>query len=143
MNFVAKEFDELTTKELYEILKARAKVFIVEQGIQCQDMDDVDYRSLHCYYEEDGIVTAYLRAYYGADNKEVRIGRVLTVEHGQGLGKRLMECSMKTIQEKFGCEKLCLDAQTHAIGFYEKLGFRVTSDEFLEEGIPHVEMEKK
>jgi ElaA protein len=48
MNFVAKEFDELTTKELYEILKARAKVFIVEQGIQCQDMDDVDYRSLKC-----------------------------------------------------------------------------------------------
>ena len=49
----------------------------------------------------------------------------------------------KKIQEKFGCEKLCLDAQTHAIGFYKKLGFRVTSDEFLEEGIPHVEMEKK
>jgi len=143
MNFVAKEFNELTTKELYEILKARAKVFIVEQGIQCQDMDDVDYGSLHCYYEEDGIVTAYLRAYQGADNTEVQIGRVLTIEHGKGFGKQLMECSIRKIEEKFRCKKICLDAQTHAIGFYEKLGFQVSSDEFLEEGIPHVKMEKK
>lgn len=140
MNLIAKEFSKLTTKELYEIFKARAKVFIVEQGIRCVDMDDVDYQSLHCYYEENGIVTAYLRAYYDGDDA-VRIGRVLTIEHGKGVGTQLMKDSIQKIKEKMNCRRIHLDAQKHAIGFYERLGFAVVSDEFLEEGIPHVVME--
>ena len=148
MELIVKEFNELTTVELYEILKARAEIFIMEQDINYQDMDDIDYRSLHCFYMEENKVVAYLRAFYtdhavveAIPSRFVRIGRVLTLTHGVGLGKKLMEESLPIIKEKMPCDKLCLDAQTHAIAFYEKFGFKVTSGEFWEEGILHVKME--
>jgi ElaA protein len=144
MNLHAKWFEELQTRELYEILKARSKVFMVEQKICYLDMDDVDYESFHCFYMRNGKVAAYLRAYYDENDKNaVHIGRVLTLHHGNGMGRSLMEQSMKEIKEKMKCQKILLDAQTHAIGFYEKLGFIVTSDEFLEAGVPHVKMKKE
>ena len=77
MEFFAKTFDELTTKELYEILKSRSQIFTIEQNIHCQDMDDIDYNSLHCYIMDDNKVVAYLRAFSQDDNKYiVRVGRV-------------------------------------------------------------------
>ena len=142
MLFVSKKFDELTTTELYEILKARSKIFIMEQHINYLDMDDVDYKSLHCFFKEDGKVTAYLRAYYGDDSGSVvKIGRVLTLKHGCGTGRALMEQSITAIKNVMNCRKICMDAQKYAAGFYEKLGFKVTSGDFLEEGIVHVAME--
>lgn len=102
MNFTAKYFEELTTKELYEILKARAAIFVAEQGISCIDMDGVDYESLHCFFFENGRVTAYLRAFYqDEENKStVIIGRVLTLHHGNGTGRELMEKSLAAIRLK-------------------------------------------
>lgn len=142
MDLIVKEFNELTTVEVYEILRARSAVFILEQKMNCQDMDRTDYSSLHFFYQEDSEVTAYLRAYYKDDSKDtVQIGRVLTLKHGSGLGRRLLEESIPAIKDKFHCKKICLDSQIHAVGFYEKLGFKVTSDEFLEEGVIHVAME--
>lgn len=142
MKYTAKYFDELTTAELYEILKARTEIFVVEQKIVYQDMDDVDYKSLHCFLWEDNKVAAYLRAYCKNDNTErIRVGRVLTLHHGMGLGRRLLEESIPIIKDKLKCKIICIDAQTHAIGFYEKFGFKVTSEEFWEEGILHVAME--
>ena len=140
MNFIAKVFDELTTAELYELLKARAKIFVQEQGIRYVDMDDVDYKSLHCFFEDDGKVAACLRAYYLDDNK-VKIGRVLTRVHGAGLGKRLMDESLAAIKERMPCKKIHVSAQKHAAGFYAKAGFKVTSGDYLEEGVVHVAME--
>ena len=76
------------------------------------------------------------------DNKYiVRVGRVLTLVHGNGLGKELMQKSIVAIKEKLKCKKICIDAQKHAVGFYKKFGFRVSSDDFLEEGIVHQKME--
>lgn len=142
MDFAAKTFEELNTEELYEILKARAEIFIMEQQINYQDMDDVDYRSLHCFFREDKKVTAYLRAYYKNGAKDtVQIGRVLTQKHGEGLGRRLMEESMGVIKDKMPCARICMDAQKYAVGFYEKFGFRTVSGEFMEEGIIHIAME--
>ena len=142
MKFISKNFDELTTTELYEILKARAAIFAVEQQIIYQDMDDVDYKSLHCFLWEDNKVAAYLRAYCKDDNTErIQVGRVLTLQHGMGLGKRLLEESIPVIRDGLKCKAICIDAQVHAIGFYEKFGFKVTSGEFLEEGILHAAME--
>ena len=98
MEFFAKTFDELTTKELYEILKSRSQIFTIEQNIHCQDMDDIDYNSLHCYIMDDNKVVAYLRAFSQDDNKYiVRVGRVLTLVHGNGLGKELMQKSIVAI----------------------------------------------
>lgn len=140
--FVAKTFNELTTKEIYEILKARAAVFVVEQNIVYQDMDDKDYDSLHVYCEEDGKVTAYLRA-FETEPGVVRMGRVLTLQHGQGLGGKLLEYGLDEIRQRYSPKTIVIDSQCHAIGFYEKVGFEVCSDEFLEEGVMHVKMELK
>ena len=142
MNLIAKYFDELTTTELYEILKARSEIFIMEQNILYQDMDDVDYESLHCFFVEGNKVVAYLRAFYNEDNV-VKLGRVLTLKHGNGIGKDLLEQSLIAIKEKMKCKKICMDAQKYAVGFYEKFGFKVTSEDFLEEGVVHNTMELK
>ena len=137
--YKAKPFSELTAAETYEILKSRSRVFQFEQNIRYLDEDDVDYDSLHCFFEENGQVTAYLRAYIEDDN--IKIGRVLTVAHGKGQGKRLMELGVISAREYFGERTVVIDAQKHAEGFYKKLGFVTTSGEFLEEGIVHVRME--
>lgn len=139
MNFISKKFSELSNREVYEILKARMKVFLLEQNIVCLDTDDVDYDCLHCYLEENGEIIAYLRAFYN-DKNTVTVGRVLSITHGVGYGKTLMEKSLDAIKEKMPCRAVRMHSQTHAIGFYEKFGFTVSSDEFLEEGVPHIEM---
>ena len=139
--FKAKLFSELTAAEIYEILKARSKIFQIEQNIKYLDEDDVDYNSLHCFFEEDGQVTAYLRAYIDGEN--IKFGRVLTITHGKGLGKRLTELSIEAARKRFGSRTVIMDAQKHAEGFYKKLGFVTTSGEFLEEGIVHIKMELK
>ena len=142
MQFKVKRFGELTTAELYEILKSRSEIFLLEQNIVCQDMDDVDYDSLHCFLQENGRITAYLRAYYKEDDASViKLGRVLSLEHGVGLGTRLMQESIDYIRANLPCEKLSINAQCHAVGFYKRFGFMVVSDEFLEEGVPHVAMD--
>ncbi len=140
MELTAKTFSELTPRELYEILKSRAEIFIIEQNINYNDMDDVDYESLHCFFTENGAVTAYLRA-YRIDDDTVKVGRVLTLRHGHGLGRELLEKSIPAIAKRMTCKKIHIDAQKHAVRFYEKFGFVVTSGEFLEEGIVHVSME--
>jgi len=142
MQLIVKEFNELTTKELYEILKSRAEIFIIEQNINYQDLDDIDYKSLHCFYQEDEKVIAYLRAFYKDDNKDiVKIGRVLTLNHGIGLGKKILSESLPEIKKILSPKKITMSAQKYAIGFYEKFGFKVVSDEFIEEEILHVIME--
>ena len=83
-------FKELNTTELYELLKARSEIFVVEQNCVYQDLDDRDYESLHVFYEEDGKVIAYLRA-FRKEEETVQIGRVLTVKHGTGLGGKLLK----------------------------------------------------
>lgn len=141
MNFKAKNFNELSLTELYEILKVRSRVFIVELGMKCQDIDGADADSRHFFIEEKGEVVAYLRAFYEDNKTSVRIGRVLSATHGKGLGKEIMLKATQDIKKNMPCKKICLDSQKHAIGFYEKLGFKTVSGEFLEEGVLHVKME--
>ena len=140
MNFYAKKFDELSTRELYEILRSRAEIFVAEQNIRYIDMDGIDYNCLHCYTEDGGRVIAYLRAFYDNDGS-VKIGRVLTISHGRGVGRVLMESALSAIKEKMPTHLIYVNAQEHAVGFYKKLGFTVVSDVFYEEGIPHYRME--
>jgi len=142
MEFYAKTFDELSGSEIYEILKSRAEIFIMEQKIFYLDMDDIDYDALHCFIKDGNRVIACLRAYYCDDQKtKVKIGRVLTTSHGNGIGKMLMEKSISAIKQHYGCDRIYINSQKHAIGFYEKSGFKVTSEKFMEAGIPHKSME--
>lgn len=147
MECVSKFFDELTTTELYEILKARAEIFVVEQNCIYQDMDDRDYASLHVYCVDNvnsinkNRVTAYLRIFPKPDEPGVvQMGRVLTLKHGEGLGAILLSEGIKLCKEKLGATSIYLEAQCYATGYYEREGFRICSEEFLEDGIPHVAM---
>ena len=122
-------------------MKARAEIFVVEQNFIYQDLDGTDYRSLHVYYEEDGTVLAYLRA-FEKENMEntVQMGRVLSIEHGIGLGGKILQEGLKVIREKMNPMCIYIEAQCYAVGYYEKVGFKVCSEEFLEDGIPHMQM---
>ena len=142
MEFYWKRFEELSGAEVYEILKARSAVFMMEQEIRYLDMDDVDYRSFHGFLTDEGEVVAYLRAFADAQPQVYHIGRVLTIRRGVGLGRELMEKSMETLCRENGCRKIVLHSQVGAAGLYEKLGFCVVGDEFIEAGIPHVAMER-
>lgn len=139
MQVKSKFFSELTTTELYEILKAREEIFVVEQNCVYQDLDNKDYDSLHVFYEEDGIVTAYMRAFF-KDDTTVQMGRVLSLRHGAGLGGRLLREGLIQIKDKMNPKQIYIEAQCYATGYYEREGFSVCSDEFLEDGIPHVQM---
>lgn len=141
MKLITKYFHELTTTELYEILKARAEIFVVEQNCIYQDLDDIDYQSLHIFYEDNGKVIAYLRAFEkDSEIGIVQMGRVLTLTHGTGLGGKLLKEGLSQIKEKMNPSSVYIEAQCYATGFYEREGFVISSDEFLEDGIPHVEM---
>lgn len=138
MEFRAKLFDELSAREIYEIVRARQEVFLMEQRIVCRDFDGVDYDALHCFLWEGDRVVAYMRAFMCDGG--IRLGRFLTVRHGEGLGRRLMELSLPVVKERFNSESISFHAQRHARGFYEKLGFRAVGEVFLEEGIEHINM---
>lgn len=143
MEFHCKHFEELSGAEVYEMLKARSAVFMMEQEIRYLDMDDVDYRSFHCFLVEQGAIVAYLRAFVDSEQPQVfHIGRVLTTRRGIGLGRELMERSMEILRRENGCRKIVLHSQNGAVGFYEKLGFHPVGDEFTEAGIPHLAMER-
>ncbi len=142
MDFFAKTFSELTAAEVYEIIKARQLIFLLEQNITCLDLDGVDYHSLHCFITDGKQVQAYLRAFPSHESEDtVTIGRVLTLHHGKGLGKELIKQSIPRIKDTFGCSKINLHSQKKAAGFYEKMGFKSVSGEFMEAGIVHVMME--
>ena len=134
-----KYFDELSTRELYEILRARAEVFAVEQNCVYQDLDGKDYKSLHVFFDRGESVTAYLRAFF-KDGETVQMGRVLTTKRGIGLGAKLLKYAIEEIERRFNPKQIYIESQTHAVGFYEREGFKVCSDEFMDAGIPHVEM---
>ena len=138
-------FDALTTRELYEILRARADVFIGEEKILYPDADGIDYDSVHVFSADpDGRVTSYLRMFPKADEPGVvQMGRVLTREHGKGLGQKLLMAAMQGAAEYMGASEIYLESQKHAEGFYLKEGFKTTSEEFIEAGIPHVQMRRK
>lgn len=139
MEIISKFFDELTIIELYEILKVRSKIFVVEQKCVYQDLDDIDYRSLHLFYKSDKNIIAYLRI-YKKEEGIIQIGRVLTADHGKGFGGKILKEAVSIIKEQMKPNKIYLEAQCYAIRFYEREGFKVCSEEFIEDGIPHVKM---
>lgn len=141
MKCLIKRFDELTINELYDILQLRSAVFVVEQNCVYQDIDGTDRSSVHVIgYDEDGL-GAYLRVFENADGN-AQIGRVIAVKRGCGYGKEILKKGIHAAEEYFSGNKIVLEAQVYAIGFYEKEGFEVVSEPFDEDGIMHVRMEK-
>lgn len=142
MNLTVKPFDELTLVEYHELLKLRCTVFVVEQQSPYQEVDDADKDALHIWLADDeGAIAAYARVLPPAVTHPTHsIGRVIAVKRGTGLGKRIMEEAIRVAQEEMDAKVITIEAQVQARGFYEKLGFKQTSDEFDDGGIPHIEM---
>ena len=142
MNLYIKHFSELTTMELYRILRARAEIFVVEQDCVYQDLDNKDLNAWHVWYEDEDGVAAYCRVLDKGVSyeNEGSIGRVITVKRGTGLGYKVMMEGIRVAEEKFGQTSLRISAQQYAQGFYEKCGFVRVSEPYLEDDIPHVQM---
>lgn len=144
MDWEIKRFNELTTEELYEILKSRYEVFTVGQRCLYQDCDDIDKDSYHMFLREGKRVVAYLRIVKpGVAYEEASIGRVMVVEYyrGKGTARDMMNCAMDFILNEMNETRIKLSAQEYLVSFYQSLGFEVVSDSYLEVEIPHVKME--
>ena len=141
MELSAKRFDELTNSELYDILKLRVNTFVVEQNCPYPELDDKDQDALHVFLRDEEGIQAYLRIMgRGVSSEYVSIGRVVAVKRRCGFGSRVLEEGIRLAKERFRAEKINLEAQTYARTLYEKHGFRQISEEFLEDGIPHIKM---
>ena len=139
MELIVKKFEDLTVDELYDILRVRSEVFVVEQECIYLDIDGTDKRSVHVFLKEDGRILACLRI-FSINEDTVQIGRVLTSVRGRGFGRMILKEGIQAAKEHFHPEHIYLEAQTYAADFYGKEGFRVISEPFLEDGIPHVKM---
>lgn len=136
-----KSFSQLTIDELYELLRVRSEVFVVEQNCVYQDLDGDDQPSIHLWLTVEGKVVALARVCpAGTHMKEVSIGRVITTERGKGFGRQIMLHAIDAAIEHFNAERIDIEAQEYAKGFYESVGFKQSSDPFMLDGIPHVRM---
>lgn len=156
-----KRFSELTGDELYEILRDRSQVFVVEQGCAYQDLDGKDERSIHIFIKEDkkiekednkikkednqikeyNRILAYLRVIIPEEARDtVSIGRVLTIKEarGHGLARKLMQKGIEVAKSL--APTIEIEAQAYLKEFYESLGFKACSDVFQYEGRPHISM---
>ena len=136
-----KSFHELTTDELYELLRVRSEVFVVEQNCVYQDLDGDDQQSIHLWLNVEDKVVALARVCpAGTHMTEISIGRVITTERGKGYGKQIMLLAIDAAVERFGATLIDIEAQEYAKGFYESVGFKQSSDTFMLDGIPHIRM---
>ena len=140
---IIKTFSELSTQELYKILRLRSEVFVVEQDCVYQDMDNKDLKAIHLLYKQEEEIIGYTRIFKSGDYYEnPSIGRVVVVNNKRGneLGKKIMLESINFIKENFVGKKIELSAQKYLDKFYKDLGFDVEGEEYLEDGIPHQRM---
>lgn len=138
-----KPFSKLSTEELYQILKIRQQVFIVEQTCYYLDADGYDQQAVHIWAEKEGEILAYSRVFEpGIKYKEASIGRVLTNPNYRknNLGKILIRFSINTIESRFRTQSIRISAQDYLLRFYSEFGFQDTGKKYLEDDIPHTEM---
>lgn len=159
LEFSIKTFDELTSVDIYHILKARAQVFVVEQKCAYQDMDEVDFDCLHVVAHDNEALVGYCRIIPPEFNQMrsnllvmdgsistssmSAIGRVLVLApfRGQGVARQIMVQAIKHCHKKFGKKKpIIIAAQSYLTRFYESLGFVPEGDVYLIDDIEHVKM---
>lgn len=144
MKLFIKHFNELSKEELYEIYKLRVSIFVVEQNCPYQEIDDADKFAYHIYLKDDEGIKAYARVLpQGVVFDSAGIGRVIAVTRHIGLGTKIVKAAIDFAKDKLNADLITIEAQVYACSLYEKLGFIKTSEEFLEDGIPHVQMKLK
>ena len=140
---ITKIFSELTTEELYQILRLRSEVFVVEQDCIYQDLDNKDQKAIHLYFKENDEILAYTRIFKaGYYYENPSIGRVVVSKKNRGkdVGKKIMIDSIEYIKQNIKGKKIELSAQKYLDKFYKDLGFYKTGEDYLEDGIPHQRM---
>mgnify|MGYP001202076069 FL=1 len=144
MNTVIKKFSELSTEEIYNILKLRSEVFVVEQNCVYQDIDEKDKKATHLFLEKNNDIIAYTRIFKKGDYYEENpsIGRVVVSkkDRGKNLGKEIMLNSIEFIKKELEGRKIELSAQKYLDKFYKDLDFYSEGEDYLEDGIPHQRM---
>jgi ElaA protein len=138
-----KIFNELSTQELYQILRLRSEVFVVEQNCVYQDIDNKDQKALHLFGILEGEIIAYSRLFKPGDYFEFSsIGRVVVAEkhRDKNFGHELIDHSIFEINNLFKAQNITISAQLYLKKFYESHGFVATSETYLEDDIPHIEM---
>lgn len=138
-----RKFDELTTRELYVLLQLRSEVFVVEQQCVFQDMDGKDYDSIHLLgWVGDQLAASTRIVPPGVSYIYPSIGRVVTSPafRGLGMGRLLMEQSIRETENLFGKQPIRIGAQLYLKEFYQSLGFEQSGEVYLEDGIEHIEM---
>ena len=143
ISWKTKTFDELSTQELYQILRLRSEVFVVEQNCVYQDIDNKDQKALHLFGIAEGEIIAYSRLFKPGDYFEFSsIGRVVVAEkhRDKNFGHELIDQSILEINRRFNVQNITISAQLYLKKFYESHGFVATSETYLEDDIPHIEM---
>ena len=136
-------FDDLRVSVLYEMLRLRSEVFVVEQQCVFQDIDGADRQAMHLMGVQHSELQAYARCFGpGVKFAEASIGRVLTRQsaRGAGLGHALMEQAVSAVSQVWGPQAIRIGAQMQLAGFYAKHGFVDVGKTYMEDGIPHLEM---
>ena len=144
MRWITRSFQELTVDELYGLLQLRNRVFVVEQQAPYLDLDGKDKKGYHLLLlnDQDEVIACTRLLPRGVSYPEISIGRVVVNpdQRGRGLAHELMRLAVARCAELFGSGSIRISAQKHLAGFYAQHGFRTITDEYLEDGIPHVGM---
>ena len=136
-------YKELSADQLYEILRLRAEIFVVEQNCAYQDIDLKDQKAIHLTGEINKKIIAYTRIFKKGDYfNNSSIGRVLVKKdyRKKDYGKLIMKKSIEIIKTDPEEEEIELSAQKYLTEFYSDLGFKKTGKEYLEDNIPHIKM---
>ena len=148
MDWQIKSFDELTNQELYRIIQLRIDVFVVEQNCCYSDLDDLDMHpeTLHLFSNQKNDISCYLRILAPSTSypNMCSFGRVITNSkfRGTGIGHKLIKQTNKIVDDLWPTKRCHISAQAHLQAFYEKHQYVVVGDGYLEDGIPHVGMER-
>ncbi|MDZ3952411.1 GNAT family N-acetyltransferase [Bacillus thuringiensis] len=143
MDWKYKQFEELTISELYNLLKERTKIFVLEQNCPYLDIDGKDPFSYHIFKENEGEIIAYARVVpSGILHQEVSIGRVFVKKEyrGQGIAEELLKKVLQYIHHELREVMVKIQAQEYLKKFYSSLGFQTISEVYLEDNIPHIDM---
>lgn len=143
--FKIKRFNELSSSELYSLLQLRSEVFVVEQNCVYQDADGKDEKALHVLGHHQDDLAAYARLFDKGDYfEEASIGRVVVSPkyRNKKWGHELMQQAIKSIKENYNATAITISAQEYLKNFYESHGFVQTSETYLEDEIPHIQMKK-
>ncbi len=136
-------FEELSTRQLYDVLKLRSEIFVVEQECIYLDPDGKDHQAYHLLGYEGDILAAYTRIFAPGDYMQrASIGRVAVARawRGRGLGREITKASLEAVVHVLKCKEVAISAQAYLKEFYAEFGFEISGGEYLEDGIPHIKM---